>query len=163
MTETSFFDRFFIRIPQWLRILLFVVLICGIVYIDTHTQKSDTPASWQVISETNSHSSGSVQSSSGVDIIRNATQARVTQILADAEVQKTLSRIIQDRPLYHQDGAVFQNREGNLPNRSDRSYYSEWTIKTPGSVDRWARRIIEGKWGELYFTDDHYDHFTQIR
>jgi guanyl-specific ribonuclease Sa len=87
---------------------------------------------------------------------------RVTQIISDKEVQKTLERISKERPLYHQDGAVFQNREKRLPIKKDRSYYHEWTIRTPDSIDRWTRRIIEGKNGELYFTDDHYNSFVAI-
>ncbi len=57
-------------------------------------------------------------------------------ILTDTEVQKTLDRIEKDKPLYNQDGAIFQNRENRLPIENDRTYYSEWTVKTPGSVDR---------------------------
>jgi ribonuclease T1 len=55
------------------------------------------------------------------------------------------------------------NREKLLPVQKDQNYYSEWTVKTPWKSDRGARRIIEGHWGELYFTDDHYTSFTRIR
>ena len=62
---------------------------------------------------------------------------------------------------YRQDGAVFQNRERLLPARPN-GYYHEYTVKTPGSPDRGARRIIAGGKGELYYTDDHYDSFKQV-
>jgi ribonuclease T1 len=62
---------------------------------------------------------------------------------------------------YRQDGAVFQNRERLLPARPN-GYYHEYTVKTPGSPDRGARRIIAGDKGELYYTDDHYDSFRQV-
>ena len=90
-------------------------------------------------------------------------QSRVQYILDDREVQKTLTRIQKDAPLYNKDGAVFMNRERLLPVQDDKNYYSEWTVKTPGESDRGARRIIEGRSWELYFTDDHYTSFTRIR
>lgn len=95
--------------------------------------------------------------------IVDRVQSRVQRILDDREVQKTLTRIQKDDPLYNKDGAIFMNREKLLPVQKDKNYYSEWTVKTPGESDRGARRIIEGKWWELYFTDDHYTSFTRIR
>lgn len=83
--------------------------------------------------------------------------------MRDTEVQNTITRIQKSEEKYIKDGAFFTNKEKILPVKRDRSYYHEWTVKTPGSRDRGARRIIEGKWGELYFTDDHYESFTQIR
>lgn len=88
--------------------------------------------------------------------------SRVQDILEDTEVQNTLSRIAKNRPKYSQDDAVFMNREKLLPLQKDRSYYTEWTVETPGEDDRWARRIIEGKGWELYFTDNHYKSFTRV-
>ena len=90
-------------------------------------------------------------------------QSRVQWILDDAEVIQTIENIEKDTPKYNKDGAVFMNRERLLPVQKDQNYYSEWTVRTPWSSDRWARRIIEGKRGELYFTDDHYLSFTRIR
>ena len=63
---------------------------------------------------------------------------------------------------YARDGVAFRNREGQLP-REKRGYYREFTVKTPGERTRGARRIIAGKGGELYYTDDHYAHFRRIR
>ncbi len=60
-----------------------------------------------------------------------------------------------------QDGAVFENREGILPKR-ERGYYHEYTVPTPGSDDRGARRIVAGAQGEMYWTADHYDSFAWI-
>jgi len=60
-----------------------------------------------------------------------------------------------------QDGAVFENREGLLPTR-ERGYYHEYTVPTPGSADRGARRIVRGAAGEMYWTADHYDSFAWI-
>ena len=62
---------------------------------------------------------------------------------------------------YPQDGAVFENREGLLPD-ADVGYYREYTVPTPGSPDRGARRIIIANQGEAYWTDDHYASFWRI-
>lgn len=65
-------------------------------------------------------------------------------------------------PYTRNDNQVFLNREGHLP-RQARGYYREFTVETPGSDDRGARRIITGSRGELYWTDDHYQSFARIR
>lgn len=62
---------------------------------------------------------------------------------------------------FRQDGAVFQNREGLLPDRAA-GYYREFTVPTPGATDRGARRIVAGAGGEMYWTADHYDSFAWI-
>jgi ribonuclease T1 len=70
---------------------------------------------------------------------------------------------------YRQDGAVFGNRERHLPQQA-RGYYREYTVKTPGSRDRGARRIVAGAGqtgdvrssGEYWYTDDHYNSFRRI-
>lgn len=107
----------------------------------------------------------SLQSSSGQTAsgVSQVVSAKVAKILADSDVQTTLKRIEQDRPKYRQDGATFMNRENLLPVQKDQAYYHEWTVETSGSVDRWARRIIEGKKWELYFTDDHYISFVRVK
>jgi ribonuclease T1 len=62
---------------------------------------------------------------------------------------------------YPRDGAVFGNREGRLPSHRH-GYYREYTVPTPGAGDRGARRIVGGRGGELYYTDDHYRTFRRI-
>ena len=63
---------------------------------------------------------------------------------------------------YPQDGTVFQNREGLLPARSS-GYYHEYTVITPGSPDRGARRIVTGEdFEEDYYTADHYASFDLV-
>jgi ribonuclease T1 len=62
---------------------------------------------------------------------------------------------------YDEDGGPFGNREGLLPEEGG-DYYREYTVPTPGSPDRGARRIVEGAAGELYWTADHYDSFARI-
>ncbi|HEX2832233.1 MAG TPA: ribonuclease domain-containing protein [Thermoanaerobaculia bacterium] len=79
-----------------------------------------------------------------------------------AEVEKTLALIEKGGPFPHrQDGTVFSNRENRLP-RQARGYYREYTVETPGASTRGARRIVRGRDGETYYTNDHYETFIRI-
>ena len=79
------------------------------------------------------------------------------------EAQQTLVLIKNGGPFpYRRDGIVFGNYEKHLPLRQ-RGYYREYTVKTPGSRDRGARRIVAGRADEYYYTDDHYRSFRRIR
>jgi ribonuclease T1 len=60
------------------------------------------------------------------------------------------------------DGSTFGNYEGLLPKKAS-GYYKEYTVDTPGAATRGTRRIVAGKAGELYYTDDHYQSFRRIR
>ncbi len=72
-------------------------------------------------------------------------------------------------PYPRKDGSAFGNFEKRLPPKA-RGYYREYTVPTPGSRDRGARRIIAGEGrsgdvatsGEYYYTDDHYRTFRRI-
>ena len=81
-----------------------------------------------------------------------------------AEARDTLARIAAGGPFEHrQDGSVFQNRERRLPARP-RGFYREYTVETPGSDDRGARRIVIGgdPPSEYWYSDDHYRSFRRI-
>ena len=83
------------------------------------------------------------------------------------QAQDTYQLIFSGGPFpYPKDGVVFGNRERQLP-RKARGFYHEYTVKTPGSHDRGARRIVCG--GEpktqpevCYYTDNHYATFSRI-
>jgi ribonuclease T1 len=78
------------------------------------------------------------------------------------EARRTIALIQKSGPFpYARDGAVFGNREGQLPARR-RGYYHEYTVETPGAHDRGARRIVAGEGGELYYTGDHYRSFRRV-
>ncbi|MDB5873166.1 MAG: hypothetical protein JWQ07_2608 [Ramlibacter sp.] len=66
---------------------------------------------------------------------------------------------------YDKDGGVFGNRERQLPVER-RGYWLEYTVTTPGSRDRGARRIVCGGPPRAphacYYTADHYANFRKI-
>lgn len=87
------------------------------------------------------------------------------------EAHETLALIKRGGPFpYKQDDSMFGNREHRLPSQP-RNYYREYTVKTPGSKDRGARRIVAGAGagndprtsGEYWYTDDHYNTFRRIK
>ena len=83
------------------------------------------------------------------------------------EARTTHRLILAGGPFpYRKDGTVFGNRERLLP-RAQRGFYREYTVPTPGSRDRGARRIVCG--GQrptlpeaCYYTADHYASFKLI-
>jgi ribonuclease T1 len=111
----------------------------------------------------------------GSVLVGTAVQARgpldnlgtVALAALPAEAQKTQSLIRAGGPFpYSKDGVVFGNREQLLPRR-ERGFYREYTVPTPGSRDRGARRIVCG--GQrptlpetCYYTADHYASFKLI-
>ncbi len=90
-------------------------------------------------------------------------------VMAAADLPKegrdTLALIRKGGPYpYSKDGSVFSNRERILP-KQPRGYYREYTVRTPGSRDRGARRLVcAGKQqSPCYYTGDHYATFKLIR
>jgi len=82
------------------------------------------------------------------------------------EASDTLDPINSGGPLpYAQHAAVFSNREGILPSESS-GYYHEYTVITPGSPDRGARRLVGGGAKttpeHVYYTADHYSSFCEV-
>jgi ribonuclease T1 len=81
--------------------------------------------------------------------------------------QETYAKILTVGPFpYDKDGTVFGNRERILP-QERRGFYREYTVKTPFSRDRGARRIVCGgkqptNPDACYYTSDHYASFKRI-
>lgn len=95
---------------------------------------------------------------------RGAASVRVAELPRPG--QETFELIRQGGPFpYDKDGSVFGNRERLLPIER-RGYYREYTVKTPGSRDRGARRIVCGGPARVphacYYTADHYASFRRI-
>jgi ribonuclease T1 len=79
------------------------------------------------------------------------------------QARQTMALIRKGGPFpYERDGVVFGNFEKLLPPK-ERGYYREYTVRTPGAKGRGARRIVAGRGGELYYTDDHYRSFKRIK
>jgi ribonuclease T1 len=97
---------------------------------------------------------------------QSSTQSGLNVIKASdlpPEGRATLNLIKNGGPFpYSKDGAVFNNYEGLLPAKA-KGYYHEYTVITPGSSDRGARRIIAGANHEYYYTSDHYASFKLIQ
>lgn len=86
----------------------------------------------------------------------------ITASSLPSQARDTLALIAAGGPYpYKQDGVVWENREGRLP-KQKRGYYHEYTVVTPGSPDRGARRIIAGADGARYYTADHYGSFKLV-
>jgi ribonuclease T1 len=76
-------------------------------------------------------------------------------------------RLIHQGGPFHfdKDGVVFGDRERLLP-AEKRGYYREYTVKTPQSGNRGARRIVCGGPATTpdacFYTADHYASFRKI-
>ncbi|MFC9957237.1 ribonuclease domain-containing protein [Streptomyces nigra] len=92
-----------------------------------------------------------------------AAVGSICQSALPSQAHDTLNLIEQGGPFpFEQDGTVFQNREGILPSQST-GYYHEYTVITPGSDTRGARRVVTGEEPqEDYYTADHYASFDLI-
>lgn len=90
---------------------------------------------------------------------------RVQEVVPAAErteLLATLALIDAGGPFaYRKDGSTFANREAQLP-AQPRGYYREYTVRTPGANDRGARRVVQGKDGDTWYTSDHYKTFVRI-
>jgi ribonuclease T1 len=98
---------------------------------------------------------------------KEAAPAKVLLLELPQEAVRTYRAIRSGGPFpYDKDGSVFGNRERRLPSQP-RGFYREYTVKTPGSSDRGARRIICGGMKPTapeacYYTADHYTSFSRI-
>ena len=93
-------------------------------------------------------------------------KANVSRAELPRQGLETYERIFQGGPFpYDKDGSVFGNRERLLP-ANTRGYYREYTVKTPSSRNRGARRIVCGGPAKqpdaCYYTADHYASFRKI-
>jgi ribonuclease T1 len=103
---------------------------------------------------------------SGGTLAREVTQAPIALHQLPQQGIETYHLIRQGGPFpYGKDGVVFGNRERLLP-AEKRGYYREYTVKTPRSGDRGARRIVCGGQATTpdacYYTADHYASFRKI-
>ncbi len=97
---------------------------------------------------------------------RDSALVQLRETRADGlpkEASETLKLIKKGGPFpYQRDSAVFGNFEPRLPLK-EHGDYREYTVPTPGSNSRGARRIIPGRKGEYYYTADYYKTFRRIK
>ncbi|WP_353950589.1 ribonuclease domain-containing protein [Knoellia sp. S7-12] len=146
---------------SWLAPLLVAVLVAGLWWVATRDDTlspGDSPGAQATATAGPSgtaYPSNENTPDSGLDTIAESKLPK--------EARAVLVLIRAGGPYkYDQDDKTFQNREGILPSQ-ERDYYREYTVETPGSDDRGARRIIGGRDGDRYWTTDHYDSFRQIQ
>ena len=106
-----------------------------------------------------------LSATAGENLHENSGDASVAAASLPPEARETLRLIDRGGPYpYRRDGVMFKNLEQRLPLKQ-RGYYREYTVPTPGSRDRGARRIITGEQppAVFYYTDDHYRSFRRIK
>jgi guanyl-specific ribonuclease Sa len=140
---------------RWIRILLLVAVAIGVAQWWQDREPHDLP-----------EAAGRSTLEAPVDPDTATARAGASRhpSFLPAEAIATLELIERGGPFpYGRDGSIFQNREQRLPGRP-RGYYREYTVPTPGSRDRGARRIVSG--GDppevYYYTDDHYRTFRRV-
>jgi ribonuclease T1 len=111
-------------------------------------------------------SSPLAQARSQADRPREGSPAVIKVAELPREGRATYELIRQGGPFPNgKDGAVFGNRERMLPHAT-RGFYREYTVPTPGSRDRGARRIVCGGPERApyacYYSADHYASFRLI-
>lgn len=127
---------------------------------DVSTGDAVRPAPTPSPSSASAPASSEPTSSATVDPVSGLPWIDVSAL--PSEALHTLGLIDSGGPYpYDQDDSVFSNREGILPDEPA-GYYHEYTVETPGSEDRGARRIVVGAPGEFYWTVDHYRSFSRI-
>lgn len=93
---------------------------------------------------------------------RTQLEVAVADPVERQQVAAVVALIAKGGPFpYRKDGSTFSNREGRLPQKA-RGYYREFTVETPGEDDRGARRVVQGRDGDTWYTRDHYRTFTRI-
>ncbi len=138
------------RRPLVALVALVVALIVGYAVRAGDSHDSSSPAS-------------SAAASSSASASSTAASGAVALSTLPVQVAATVRLVRSDGPFPYprNDGVVFHNNEHVLPRQAD-GYYHEYTVPTPGSDDRGARRLITGRAGEYYYTDDHYETFRRV-
>jgi ribonuclease T1 len=140
-------------------VIAFATIIATSFFIKFVTEFAGDPSSSP---SSNAAAGGTATEVASGDIDPESGLPWVLEDELPVEGQGTLALIDQGGPFpYDKDGVTFGNFEALLPDH-ERGYYAEYTVITPGSKDRGARRIIAGDGGEFYWTRDHYASFERI-
>ncbi|MFG2840715.1 ribonuclease domain-containing protein [Streptomyces zaomyceticus] len=148
-----------LRPPRVLLALVLCVLLAGCSSVGGGTApvRTTAPATGQSTGQSTGDATAEAAAPTGTSGLPTVRAADLPP-----EARRTLALIARGGPYpYAKDGAVFSNFERILP-RKERGHYREYTVKTPGERDRGARRIVTGRNGEIYWTDDHYESFREV-
>ena len=158
--------------PKW--IVIAIIALCAVLAWNTYRKPQDTLGT-PTSTTASAADAGSTQPSEALEMPPAMPPVQTRQRQPDRsqvaypdflppEAIDTLTLIARGGPYpYRQDDGTFGNRERRLPPQT-RGYYREYTVKTPGSRDRGARRIIAGGQPpvEYFYTDDHYRSFRRF-
>ena len=143
----------------WLGVVA-AVLAAAILWWSQGDEPAPTPADEETSSASAQPTDIATTPAGGTDPESGLPLVAVSDL--PPEAADTLALIDEGGPFPHdRDGATFENRERLLP-LHETGYYREYTVETPGSDDRGARRIVVGSGGEYYYTADHYGSFERI-
>lgn len=147
----SVHQRFVRRLLRYVSLFVAVLTLLGLT------------TALQVNAQPDNHQ-GQIARNQTTIVVRNATAIPVVSVdRLPPEARSTINLIRRGGPYpYSKDGTVFGNRERRLP-QMKKGYYREYTVKTPESRDRGARRIVTGQSGEIYYTGDHYATFVRVQ
>jgi ribonuclease T1 len=148
-------------VPRRLALVLVVVtaLVAGAGCGSSSGRSSSAPSS---ASSASSATTVAAAPATAPDVTVPAGMATVRRAALPPEARRTLALIDAGGPFpYARDGIEFENRERLLPVRAA-GWYREYTVATPGADDRGARRLVAGRAGERYYSDDHYASFRMV-
>jgi len=80
----------------------------------------------------------------------------------NVDLVNLLERLISGR---FRTGSIFQNNRkngGRLPEKTDPEYYQCYYLTFFQGEGNGPERLVVGKWGEVYYTADHYENFILI-
>lgn len=150
----------------WFAVLVVALVVLAWLFLRGAGSSGDTPAGAtkpsHSASQPSATTSGQRHTASSTDPASGLRFVAESALPAEARHTLALIRAGAPYPYPRSDDQVFANREGVLP-AERRGYYREFTVETPGSPDRGARRIVTGAGGEKYYTDDHYQSFRRIK
>jgi len=94
--------------------------------------------------------------------LNNFHTSKISLEFLPSDVKSTLDLIKTGGSLpYRKDGTIFKNLEKVLPLKAS-DYYRQYTVPTPEISTRGGRRLVIGKEGEIYYTNDHYNSFQEV-
>jgi ribonuclease T1 len=148
------------RLGDGLRLLLLALLVAVLAACGPASSTTSAPTAG------GSAGSGAAAGPEGPRPLAPASPVSTLRTIAVSDLPReavtTLTLVAAGGPFpYANDGATFSNRERILPQHPS-GWYTEYTVVTPGSSDRGARRIVGGEDGARFYTDDHYASFREV-